>query len=539
MIARAMTRQGAIEGERRQGLQVFRGIPYARPARGSLRWQAPEPVEPWAGVWPANRFGPSAPQSPPVMRVIQGVIGGGSNQSQDCLYLNVWTPACDAGRRPVMVWIHGGAFLMGSGSTALYSGDRLARRGDAVVITINYRLGALGFLNARDVWPGSTANQGIRDQIAALEWVRDNVEAFGGDPENVTVFGESAGAMSVGTLLAVPSARGLFRRAILQSGAAHQVCPQEQATAVAHTFFEAFGSDDRKKLEEASVSDILAAQRAATVRTGFALGGLPWQPSVDGDLIPRAPLAALAAGTARDVAVLIGTNRDEFRLFMLGDRRGRRLDEEGLERRLARALPGEDDEGRPHVERALEAYRAAGRLSPAQIYERFQSDRLFHYPAHRLAELQSAHAPTYAYLFDWAPPALRGRVGACHGMEIPFVFGTLRSLPLAPMFGLAPGALRLSDHMQRAWLAFARNGDPACDPLPAWPRYDADGRSTLVFATRCSVEDAPFADTHGFWSEFAVRYGSESGEVGWTQRWRDRLRAVGGARDRLPGFRER
>ena len=538
MSARATTRQGAIEGERRGGLQVFRGIPYARPARGSLRWQAPEPVTPWGGVWPANRFGPSAPQSPPVMRVIQGVIGG-SNQSQDCLYLNVWTPACDSGRRPVMVWIHGGAFVLGSGSTALYSGERLARRGDAVVVSLNYRLGALGFLNARDVWPGSTANQGIRDQIAALEWVRDNVDAFGGDPENVTVFGESAGAMSIATLLGVHRAKGLFRRAILQSGAAHQVLSQEQATRVAQTFFQEFGSDDRKKLEEASVGDILAAQRAATLRTGFALGGLPWQPSVDGDLIRRTPIAALAAGSARDVPVLIGTNRDEFRLFMLGDRRGRRLDEAGLERRLARALPGEDDAGRPHFERALEVYRAAGHATPARIYERFQSDRLFHYPAQRLAELQSAQAPSYAYLFDWAPPALRSRIGACHGLEIPFVFGTLRSAPLAPMFALAPGALRLSDRMQRAWLAFARSGDPACDLLPAWPAYDAERRPTLVLASRCAVEDTPFADTYGFWSEFAVRYGSESSKMGRARRWGDRLRSVGGARGRLPGFRER
>jgi para-nitrobenzyl esterase len=501
------TRSGKLEGRLEGGIQVFRGIPYAGATRGALRWQPPVPVEPWPGVRPAQGFGPAAPQSAPMLPFARQIIGArSSEQSQDCLSLNLWTPATDARRRPVLVWIHGGAFVMGAGSTALYDGLRLARGGNVVVVTLNYRLGALGFLDLASLWPGRfAANVGLRDQIAALAWVRDHIEAFGGDPQNVTIFGESAGGMSVATLLGTPAAQGLFRRAIAQSGAADHVSSAARAAEIAAVFVEELGARSPEALRNAPTSEILAAQMRAARRVGLFDGRLPWQPSVDGDLLPLPPREQVAKGIARGVPLLLGTNREEWKLFMLGDRKARRLDEASLRRRLARALPGADAQGRALAERAFAAYRgdAAPRrgASHAESWECFQADRVFHVPAHRLAELQAAHAPTFAYRFDWSPPALRRWVGACHGIEIPFVFGTLRQPPLAPLFALAPGARRLSARMQRAWLAFAKSGDPGHEDLPEWPAYDATRRATLALGTRSELREAPFDAALRFWGD--------------------------------------
>jgi para-nitrobenzyl esterase len=501
------TRSGRIEGRLEGGICVFRGIPYARAPRGALRWQPPQPPEPWAGVRRAHAFGPSAPQAAAVLPLAGRLIGARSaGQSQDCLSLNVWTPACDRRRRPVMVWIHGGAFVLGSGAAGLYDGARLARSGDVVVVTLNYRLGALGFLDLGTVWPGRfAANAGLRDQLAALTWVREHAPLLGGDPENVTIFGESAGGMSVATLLGTPAARGLFHRAIAQSGAADHVSSRARAAEVAAAFLDELGARSPEALETATSGDILLAQQRAALRTGFAEGKLPWQPSVDGDLLPLPPREQIAKGLAREVPLLVGTNRDEWKLFMLGDRRARRLDEAALRRRFARALPGEDAQGRVLAERAFAAYRDAAaqrRATPPEIWERFQADRVFHVPAHRLAELHCVHQPaTFAYLFRWSPPALRHWIGACHGIEIPFVFGTLREPPLTPLFLLAPGARSLSARMQRAWVAFARSGDPRHDALPEWPAYDASRGATLGLGPRCAVKDAPFAAALRFFGE--------------------------------------
>jgi len=510
------TALGRLRGVERGGVLVFRGIPYARPPVGPLRLRAPQPPEPWGGVRDATRTGASAPQPRPFH--FPGPLGallGGAVQSEDCLTLNVWTPGLDDARRPVLVWIHGGAFVIGAGTSPVYSGRRLARRGDAVVVTLNYRLGALGFLHLGLLGAEGAeeaVNLGVQDQVAALRFVREHAAAFGGDPQNVTIFGESAGAMSVATLLGTPAARGAFHRVVLQSGGAHNVSGPEAAARAADAFVRAFGATRRdavRALGSAPAEAILEAQARAAVSLGLAHGTLPWQPAVDGRWIPRQPLEAVAAGDAAGVPMLVGTNRDEWKLFTLFDRRSRALDAAGLRRRLARILPGADGDGAALAERALELYaragagRAAG--GPLALWEAIQTDRIFRYPAARLAELHALHEPrTYKYLFEFVPRLAPRRIGACHALEIPFVFGTLRHPLLRVLLGTG-AALELSRAMREAWLAFAREGVPKAAALDAWPAYEPRRRATMRLGPRCGVVDAPLEAERRFWEPFLAR----------------------------------
>ena len=500
----ALARGGRLEGVRRRAGLVFRGVPYAAAPVGALRFRAPQPVAPWPGVRPATQFGHNAPQLGAMNWLVRQVVGAaGGRQSEDCLSLNVWTPALDGKRRAVLVFVHGGAFVLGSGSTPLYSGARLSERGDVVVVTLNYRLGALGSLALRDVLPDgadSDTNLGLRDQVAALEWVRANIDAFGGDPEQVTVFGESAGAMSLGSLLGSPRARGLFRRAILQSGAAHNVSTAEQARRVAEEYLAQLGpwGQSLAKLREAPLGELLRAQGATSAALMRELGGLPFQPSVDGDVLPAPPLEALARGAASEVALLAGTNSDEWKLFMLGDLGARRMDEAALRRRFERSLAG------AHVERAVRAYaRAPLAREPEAPHERwsaFQSDRIFHWPAARLLDLHATHSPeTYAYRFDWAPPLTRARIGSCHGIELPFVFGAILEPWARPFAGAAAGSRKLAHRVQEAWLAFAKTGHPGHSRLPYWPTYDAQQRSAMRFDRKCNTFQHYGREALEFW----------------------------------------
>jgi para-nitrobenzyl esterase len=479
---RAETQSGWVRGTAHGGVLAFRGIPYAAPPVGRLRFRPPEPPAPWGGVRDARASGPGAPQPGSSLGGMFTRIAGAAATSEDCLTLDVVTPAADGARRPVLVWFHGGAFVMGAGSALVYGGERLARRGDAVVVTLNYRLGALGFLALGDVAPAASfaANLGLRDQIAALEWVQANIAAFGGDPANVTVFGESAGAMSVGALLGTPRARGLFARAIAQSGAASNCSTREQAEQVARTFLGVLGLSpgEAGKLAELPADALLAAQRATMMKLAFALPGLPFQPAVDGDVLPEAPLDAIAAGGARGVSLLVGTNRDEWNLFLLGDAKARALDEAGLRRRFERWLAPDA------AERAHALYREAlPRASPRARWGVYQTHRVFLAPAERLAAAQAAHAPTWSYLFSWSPPLVRRRIGACHALEVPLVFGTFRHPLLRGLY--LGGARAAARELGQAWLAFAREGRPASPsawaPAPAPPKpLCADDRGALA-----------------------------------------------------------
>ncbi len=447
------------------------------------------------------------------MPLLRFLNAGGSGQSENCLHLNVWTPGLDGAKRPVLVWIHGGAFLIGAGSTPIYEGRDLARRGDIVIVTINYRLGALGYLHLNGVGGEEyreASNAGVRDQIAALEWVRDNIERFGGDPGKVTIFGQSAGAMSIGALLGAPRARKLFHRAICQSGAAHHVLSQEQANQVTETFLGYLGDPRRTPSALARISSarLLGAQGETNRELADREKLMVFLPVVDGELIPEPPLEAVRRGVVADVPILLGTTLDEWKLFTPLDSGIPAIGERGLIERVEEVLAAAAPRA-PKPKQAIRRYREAvkargGDTSPFEVWSAFQGARVFHYPATLLAEAQcQAHGTVYTYLFTWHPPALRRAVGACHALEIPFVFGLTNHPLLRPFVGLAPSAARLSRRMQYAWISFARTGDPGHERLPEWRPYDARERATMLFGRECRPEKAPLEPERKLWEHWS------------------------------------
>lgn len=494
------TSLGRLSGSEADGVRSFRGIPYAKPPVGALRFRAPEPPEPWAHERDATRFGGSAPQPPLLLAALPGMDVG--PQSEDCLYLNVYAPAGarPGDRKPVLVWIHGGGFVIGSGSQPIYDGAPLVRRGEVVVVTINYRLGALGFLDLGEQGDEATPNAGILDQIAALRWVRENVEAFGGDPENVTIFGESAGGMSVGTLLGCPAARGLFRRAIAQSGACQGVhADRESSAAVTAAVLSAVGlaTPNVRQLREVPVEKLMAAQQQVSLQM-LTMGGrylLPFQPVVDGAALARHPLDAVRAGSAAGVSLLVGTTRDEWNLFGFMDPELRQLDAAKIAARIQQRLPHADGE------RIVAGYRASRPDADwTRLWLAIETDRVFRIPAIRLAEAQAAHAPApYAYWFTWESPGFGGLLGACHAIEVPFVFGVL-GMPGAEQFvGQGPEAEALAARTMDAWLAFARTGDPGHPDLPEWPAWDPKRRATLELGRTCRLHEDPLGAERAIW----------------------------------------
>src|SRR5271163_2393000 len=313
MGATVSIHQGKLEGDDQGGLIVFKGIPFAKPPVGALRWLPPEKPASWTDVRDARRFGAAAPQNQLMLSALAAMVVEGE-QSEDCLSLNIWTPALDGKRRPVMVWIHGGAFSIGAGSQALYDGSVLARRGDVVLVTVNYRLGPLGFLRLADITNGKIpagGNEGILDQIAALEWVRDNIAEFGGDPGNVTIFGESAGGMSVGTLLAAPAARGLFLKAIPQSGACHTGAPRERANRNAERIMSKLGASGADAIRALTPDQLLKGTLLADGKTPDPEFGMAYQPVIDGAVMPRAAFEIVSEGASSDVAIMVGSTLDE------------------------------------------------------------------------------------------------------------------------------------------------------------------------------------------------------------------------------------
>ncbi len=494
-------RSGKIEGVTDNGVSAFKGIPYAAPPVGDLRWMPPQPVKPWAGVLTTDKFSPTAMQNASMM---DGLFGGSPwPASEDCLYLNVWTPGLDNKKRPVMVWLHGGAFVIGSGSQPIYVSDRLARRGDVVVVTVNYRLGALGFLNLKEVTNGAipaTGNEGLLDQIAALEWVRDNIAAFGGNPENVTIFGESAGGMSVGALLGLPRAKGLFHKAIPQSGACHTAATKAQAARASEAVLAASGLSKPDELRNAEAKTFMRAQAQLALNkvpghTAQEIGGMPFRPAIDGEIMKELPIDAVRKGASKGVPVMTGCTTEEWKLFGAMEKAITGLTEESMPQRLKFTLPGIDPEAllAPYRE-ALPARGEA--VTPANLFMAVQTDRIFTTPALRLLEAHAGNGnPAFAYLFDWKSPLMNGVFGACHALELGYVFGTY-NLPGADKFsGSGPAADALAAAMMDAWTAFARTGDPG------WAPYDPGKRITMGFGAECRLVNDPEPGARQAWEK--------------------------------------
>jgi carboxylesterase type B len=488
------TVHGALHGHLAEGVHAFLGVPFAAPPFGRNRLRPPQPAEKWEGVRDATRLGPEPPQIAPPESVASAWV---TSTGEDCLVLNVWTPDPGAAGLPVMIWISGGAFEIQS--SAHYDGSRFARDG-VVCVVINWRVGADGFLFLDD----GLANLGLLDQIAALAWVQENIAAFGGDPANVTIFGESAGAMSIGTLLAVPRARGLFRRAIAQSGAGHHVLPTGTAQRIGRALADELGvPPTRAAIAAVPVDRLLAAQAALKTellthpdpdRWGqeVVTSTMPWQPVVDGAVLPDFPIPLIAAGSSAGVDMLIGTNTDDWRLFLVITGAIHRITDEiltgaievhGYQTIAAYGLP---------VQAGLAAYRAAyPAATPGELLAAVQSDWWVRIPAIRLAEAHVGHpARTYMYEFGWPAPVL----GAVHALEIPFVFDALDTdSPLfRPLLGTDPPA-ELARSMHAAWVSFATHGDPG------WPEYELRRRATMRFDTRSEVIDDPRSWERTLW----------------------------------------
>jgi para-nitrobenzyl esterase len=394
-----------------------------------------------------------------------------------------------------MVWIHGGGFTSGSGSVFLYRGGSLVRNGEVVVVTINYRLGALGFLGHRGVSHvgGPIGNWGLHDQVAALTWVRENIAAFGGDPSNVTVFGESAGAFSIATLLGLPHASALFRRAIVQSGGVH-VHTLEQSEQAGERLASILGlaQCDRESLGEVPARDLVAATaEMAARRPDPGLVPLPFLPVVDEHFLPRHPLKTIEQGGTAGINLLIGTNRDELTLFGLSNPALLSLDEAGVRRWLQNAAP--DVPAADVMEAYLKTRSARSEpVSPPDIWIAAGTDIVFRWPSFQLAAAQLAGGGrAYMYLFEWESPALGGLLRSCHALELPFVFGAV-DVPAVQMFsGTGPAVELLSRQMQDAWLSFARTGNPTHDGIDVWRGWDPAGRSTMIFGADTRMVDAP------------------------------------------------
>ncbi len=453
-----LTPAGRVRGEVRDGVARFLGIPYAAPPVGALRFAAPRPPVPWDGVRPATAFGPTPP-SAGYRAPFDAILHQVGVPGEDWLTLNVWTPDPGAAGLPVMVWIHGGAFVNGNAATPMYDGAAFARDG-VVLVTLNYRLGVDGFA----LLPGAPANRGLLDQIAALQWVRDHVAAFGGDPARVTVFGESAGAMSITSLMAAPRARGLFARAITQSGATQAAADPAHAALVTAELTAALGHEaTAEALRQVPLADLMAAQRQVSetlatqpdpARFGASVVDalMAFIPVVDGDLLPQHPLGALAAGASSDVALLTGTTTEEFRFFVVPTGVAASLTEESLVGYLAaRGVPA-----------AVPAAYRAGRpaASPGDLLAAVLTDAFFRLPA--LAVVQ-ARGPARSWVYEMAWGTEHLGLGAAHAMDIPFVFDTLAAEGSSWLTGANPPQ-PLADAMHSAWVRFATTGDPGWSP---------------------------------------------------------------------------
>lgn len=494
------TASGKVRGCERSEIYTFKGIPYGAPTGGAARFRPPTKPAPWTGIRSALSYGPMCPAGIPIRTGGDNtaprdedvfLLHRGANTTaagEDCLRVNVWSPRLGSGKRPVLVWMHGGGFSGGSGNDLLsYDGENLARFGDVVVVTHNHRLNAYGYLNLAGLGGeeyAASANVGMLDLVALLEWVRDNISAFGGDPGNVTVFGQSGGGAKISTLTAMPAARGLFHKAIIQSGSMLRAqSPEDSAELAARFLAELKISKDRLDQLASVPADRLCAAQGAATRPGPGRRDLNWGPTVDGRVLPAHPFDPSAPELSRSVPLLVGTNLNEG-VHGCDNPDVDALTEAELRGRMA-ARYGD------RAGAIIEAYRREyPGAKPFDIWSVVSAAGI-RGAALTQADRKAAQggAPVFQYLFAWQTPMLDGRPRAFHSAEIAFVFhnaGLCTNLT-----GGRPEALKLADRMSGAWVHFARTGDPNHPGLPPWPAYSVEQRATMVFDNRCGVRNDP------------------------------------------------
>ncbi|MFW9822462.1 MAG: carboxylesterase/lipase family protein [Candidatus Thorarchaeota archaeon] len=488
---------GKLKGYDGNGIKIFKGIPYAEPPIGDLRLNIPKPKGPWKGILNATKYKPVSPQPSPTTDFFPPP----PQSEEECLNLNIWTPDCDNSKRPVLFWIHGGSHIYGSGR--LLNGRSICRVGDVVLVSINYRLGPFGYLCI----PGAPTNIGQLDQIAALEWVRDNIEIFGGDPNNITIFGESAGATSVCALMVMPKAKGLFNRAISQSSAlqpnAFELSVRKTTANMILNELE-ISNDDLDAFRKRSVEDIIkgfvkAQQLAEENRTG-----LEFRPVVDNDTLPLHPVKAIQEGYAKEIELIIGSNLEEWRFWRVFEPKFEKYEELRIKKRITNSLRlnGEDEK---ILETIIKVYKESGKKSNLDmnihdIHDAYMTDLIFRAPSIKFAEAQSKYQErTYMYMFNWKSPFQGGRYGAMHGMEIAFVFGGFWE----DFYWTFPKKTKeteaLSKNMMNYWVSFAKDGNPNFKNALEWPSYDANQRKTIIFDNTIEIIEDPLKAEREMW----------------------------------------
>jgi para-nitrobenzyl esterase len=503
------TTSGKIRGIAERGVNAFKGIPYAAPPDGAGRFMPPRKVAPWTGVRDAVEFGNRAMQddnafglNPALVKLFAGRTL--PPMSENCLVLNVWTPAANnenRRQRPVMFWCHGGAFISGSGDSPWYDGGNLCRKGDVVVVTINHRLGAFGYLHLADLGGeefAASGNAGMLDIVAALNWVRDNIAAFGGDAGNVTIFGESGGGAKVSVLMAMPAAHGLFHKAIIQSGPAVEMASRDDASQTARQLLAELqlSPDKVSELRRIPAEKIAQAQAAVLRKVSMMSFSnrrrVGFNPVVDGKHLPGGPFAPTAPALSANVPLMIGTNKDEMTLFFGFAPWLDGLDETTMRQRV-QMFVGDD------ADRIIGDYRRARpNDSKRDLVLAIATDHAMRMPSLVTADRKAAQhaAPVFVYLFTWETPVLGGKLKSPHALEIPFVFDNVQGSALT---GDSATRFPLADKMSRAWLAFARTGNPNHEGLPDWPQYSSEQRPTMIFDNQCKVENDPYSAERKAW----------------------------------------
>jgi len=489
----ATTSAGTVRGIADEGINVFKGIPYGETTAGTNRFMPPKPPPPWTGTRDALAYGPTAPQTVGAADVPgRAARARLAEEGEDCLVLNVFTPALSGGRnRPVMVWLHGGGFASGSGSTPILDGTSLARSGDVVVVTINHRLNVFGFTYLADAAGSDFAlsgGAGMLDIVAALQWVRTNIDRFGGDPNLVTIFGQSGGGRKVATLMAMPEAKGLFHRAIIESGAVLRLTEREDAIRATTLLLDELGlaRGEIRELQKVPMNRLLAANAAVNAKLPSREPGMvPNSPTVDGRAIPNHPWDPAAPGLSASIPLLIGYARTEETLYDRPTPETLALDEAGLKLRAAKRIGGDPGQ-------VIEVFRKAHpEATPWDLWILIATDHPRGTYSRELAKRKAvqAEAPAFAYRFDWETPEGGGHLRSPHTVEIPFVFNNIKIA--GPLISRMPEAHALAGKVSAAWVSFARTGNPNTSGLPKWPAYSTASRDTMLFNNVSRVEQDP------------------------------------------------